>query len=270
LFYRPVSLWLLCACFICTQLPAQTPPPSEAQPASQKSPADQLVDQLVDNAERYRATLPSLTAHETILSETSETIVFGKSAVHAEATIRVVRKTSGGPLEESRQIIALNGKPIASDKRVGLPLTISGGFGHFPAAFFSPENRPCFNFVLSPRLQHDAPLELSISLNPDASELPQCKPAPTGLAAIARVDPATHQLIHLERTFPDDPEASKSRMLFLSVDLAPTLVGQNTFWLPTTLVARGVNGKNRLSWISHYSDYHQFAATATILPATSE
>ncbi len=224
----------------------------------------------MNNAERYRETLPSLTAHETILSETSEHIVFGKSAVHAEATMRVMRKTSDGSLEESRQITAVNGKPVASNKRVSLPLTISGGFGDFPAMFFTSQHQSCFHFVLAPHLRPDAPLELSISLNPDASTLPQCKPAPTGLTAIARIDPTTHQLIHLEQTFPDGPEAPGFRILFISVDLAPTLVGQNTFWLPTTLVTHAVDGKNRKSWISHYSDYHQFTATSTILSTIPE
>jgi hypothetical protein len=193
-------------------------------------------------------------------------VVFGKSAVQAEATMRVTRKAPDGQLEELREFTTVNGKPHPAGKPVALPLTIQGAFDDFPAAFFDRENVPCYSFVLGPHLRPDAPLTLSIRPGPQAAALPQCKAIPADLTAIAQIDPATQQLVHLERTFPAGPEEAKSRMLFVSIDLAPTKLGQTTFWLPATFSANAVSGKDRLQWTSHYSVYHQFTATSTILP----
>lgn len=261
------ALFTLAFAFLLSaQLPAQTAPPSPKQPVS----AQELVDQLIANAEHYRATLPSLTVHEAILSQTSDTVFFGKSTVQAEATMRVQRKTPGSEMEELRQITIVNGKPVAPNKRVGLPLAIDGGFGDFPARLFTTQHRPCFHFVLVPHAEAGAPLELSITPKYDGAMPSQCNPNPVGMTATARIDPASHQLIHLEQTFSEYPQAPKFHLLFISVDLAPIPMGQNTFWLPTALVARAVEGKSRFSFSSHYSDYHQFTATSTILPTTPE
>jgi hypothetical protein len=249
----------------CAQLSAQSSPNAPSPQANLT--ADQLVDQLVENARAYRATLPSLAAHETILSKTSAVVVFGKSAVQAEATMRVMRKTPGGQLEESREFTTVNGKPHAAGKPVALPLTVQGAFDDFPAAFFDRENVPCYSFVLGPHLHPDALLTLSISLSPQAAALSQCKGISAALTAIAQIDPTARQLVHLERTFPAEPEETKARILFMSIDLAPTKIGRTTFWLPTIFNASAVDGKARLEWASHYSDYHQFTATSTILPA---
>lgn len=260
-------LRILCACLLGTQLSAQsstvTPPPQA------NLTADQLVEHLVANAEVYLATLPSLTAHETIASKTSEVFsFFGKNVVHAEATIRA-RKASNGVMEESRQIASVNGKLFAPDKSVGFPMSLSGGFGGFAAEFFTRQHRPCFAFVLTPdRLAYE-PFELAISLSSDATAHPECDPGWEGFTGMARIDPATLQLLHLERSFPETAVTGKHRLTFCSVDLAPAKLGQKTFWLPTTLIGHAQNGKIRLDWASTYSDYHQFAASSTILPVSA-
>src|SRR5579859_6822933 len=71
---------------------------------SQAITADSLVDQLVENAAVYRATLPSLTARETIVSidAGSWLKLEGAHRAEAEAIMRVTRKTPDGPLEELR------------------------------------------------------------------------------------------------------------------------------------------------------------------------
>ena len=109
LFSRSEFL-LLCGCLLSASGSAQTSPMISPEPAAAKSAAAELVDQLVENAAFYRATLPSLTAHETIASDAS--IMFYKPHAEAEANVRMVRNKPGGPLVESRQFTMLNGKPV--------------------------------------------------------------------------------------------------------------------------------------------------------------
>ena len=82
------------------QTSAQPPGPSAA--SAQITPAnptlDQLVDELVENAARDRAMLPSLTARESIVSKVDEFAFHGKTQVKAEAKAdkKAKRKAKAG------------------------------------------------------------------------------------------------------------------------------------------------------------------------------
>jgi hypothetical protein len=231
--------------------------------------ADQLVDQLVANAALYRATLPSLTAHETIASDAS--ILLYKPHAEAEATVRVVRKLPSGPLLESREYTTLNGKPVTPDKHVVLPTNIYDGFDGFQGLFFTGQHRRCFNFTLAPQTAPATQLEIRITLRADAASLPNCPSGMEGLLGIARIDPATHQLKHLEWTVPQVAEP-RVQILSASTDYAPTSIGDKTFWLPIEVAQYAINGKTKAKghFTVHYSDYHQYTATSTILPVTPQ
>ena len=248
---RSISVFLLSVAILCTRTIAQSSPPSELQP--QAVTANSLVDQLVENAAVYRATLPSLTARETIVSVDAGNWLKleGPHRAEAEAIMRVTRKTPDGPLEELRQITSLDGKPIRADQHVVLPTGLNGGFGGMATVFFGP-NRSCFNFVLSQPVGQDASYKLLISVRPEAISRPHCptKEVASG-TAIALVAADTHQLTHLEWTFPAEVAAKYHRWVFASVDLAPTKVGSETFWLPTAVIGRGT-GKNQNEWVSHF------------------
>jgi hypothetical protein len=259
-----VAGWL-CGSMICVGAAQNTEPRSTiARILQGKTETDRLVGELVENAAVYRATLPSLTAHETIESKASMAILHFHAT--AEAIMRVMRKTPDGPVEEVRQITTLNGKPVQADKHVTLPTDLKGGFGGLPGALFRRDWRSCFDYVLMPHPDPTAPLKLLITLKPEAGSA-QCAVGLDTLNAIALVDAETHQLKHLEWTIAADEADKFHRWPFASVDLAPAKVGDKTFWLPTEVVGRGGTGKTRTEWVSHYSDYHQFAASAKILPS---
>jgi hypothetical protein len=252
--------------FALGQSPSPASPSSPAQP---NATADQLVDQLIANAAFYRATLPSLTAHESIASDAS--ILLYKPHAEAEATVRVVRNAPGGPLVESREYTSLNGKPVATGKHVVLPTNIYDGFDGFQGLFFTGQHRRCFNFTLAPPTAPAALLELHITLSPDTTSLPNCPSNMEGLLGIARIDPATHQLQHLEWTVPQ-VDAPRVQILSASTDYAPASIGNRTFWLPIEVAQTAINGKTKARghFTVHYSDYHQYTATSTILPATPQ
>jgi hypothetical protein len=248
---------LLSAATLCAQSRQPTPT------------VEDLVDQLVANASVYRATLPSLTADEDIISELVILGVYTKRD-EARATFRAIRKTEEVSLEESRQITTLNGKPVKPGEHVNLPTTLLGGFGRFQDMFFTPQHRPCFHFTLAPATL-GAPLQLNITLSPGAATRPGCEPGLDGLTGIARIDPATGYLIHLERTLPADIAAKYNHATFGSVDSGPTQVGDQIFWLPIIVTGDFVQnkGKSKGRFTAHYSNYHRYTATSTILPTTS-
>jgi hypothetical protein len=234
---------------------------------------DTLVDKLVENATLNRATLPSLAAHESIVSKVDEVVFFGRSVYKAEAAVHMVRKSTGGPMEESRQILVLNGKAIAPNEQARLPFDFVDDFDDFQTEFFSPQHRRCYNFALVPHANRSAPLELSITPRADAGTQLPCAIAQKGLACMVRIDPSAGQLTHLEFTLPVAAAEPIHHPIFLSADYAAAKVGDKTFWLPTTVIAHWVGGADRktpFAWVSRYSDYHQFTASVTISPVETE
>ena len=264
---------LLCGCLLCAQLPAQTSPaPAPAipsQPAATESPADQLVDQLVESASLYQTTLPSLNAHESIESKSSWLIY--RPHATAEATVHIAHNAAGTMLE-SRQYTMLNGKPVAVDQHVTLPADVTDDFNYnIQAMVFTHKLRGCYNFSLESQAVPGAPLDLRISFKPDGVAH-GCPARLNGLTGVARVDPAAHQLIHLGLNIPNGPGEPYFRILSASNDYAPVKIGDKTFWLPTATAEDLVNNRNKAKghFTVHYSDYHQYTASVTILPATPQ
>jgi hypothetical protein len=213
-------------------------------------------------------TLPSLTASESIVSDRS---IFGfKHHVEAQATFRALQSPAAARLDESRQINLLNGKLVPPGQHPRLPFTLFGGFGRFQDMFFSAKRRACFTFTLIPKTTPASPLELQINPNPSMATMPECEAGLQGLTGIARVDPAYHQLTHLERTIPVVVAAEGNHASFASVDCAPTQVGDQTFWLPTVVIGRMDSGKAKGQFTAHYTNYRRFTSTAILLPAAPE
>ena len=183
--------------------------------------------------------------------------------------MRVLRAASGGGLKETHEMTVYNGKPATADQRKGVTQS-KDAFVGLQGMFFSHSARPCYSFALAPQPTQDGLLELHIALSPEYASLPRCMSGlgdNTGLTGIARVDPATHQLTHLERTIPNQAGPNAP---FASTEYAPAKIGDKTFWLPTVNVTSGISNKAKVHITVHYSDYHQYAATSTILPATPE
>ena len=59
-------------------------------------------------------------------------------------------------------------------------------------------------------------------------------------------------------------------MPFLSTDYAPVKIGGKTFWLPVVTESTDVINKAKVHTVVRYSDYHQYTASVTILPAAPE
>ena len=167
-----------------------------------------------------------------------------RKRTEAQGTFRVVRAADGG-LKESRQITVLDRKPVDPSKKADLPIVLFGGFGQFQQVFFAAEQRPCFAFSLLPAPGPGGTTEIAVAVAPGSAGQPACKLSQSGVTGLVRVDPATGQIVYLERTVPDAFAAKTHLAPFVSVDSAPAKVGDNTFWLPTRVVGRILNGKVR-------------------------
>jgi hypothetical protein len=230
--------------------------------AQQPAPAE-LIDHLVANAQLYAETLPSLAATETIDSEGSYLIFHRR--VRATADFRVLRQPNAS-FEESRQITEADGKPVAPGAHVALPSTLFGGFSRFQELFFTPAHRLCYRFTLLPGAGPDGAQQIAIAELPGT--VPGC--VPRGITGLARVDPETRHVVYLERTVPGEIALKNRLAPFAWVALAPARIGDRTFWLPTTVFGAFVNGKVKGSFEAHYSGYHRFTSSVTILPGVTE
>jgi len=231
---------------------AQTPAPPE------------LIDHLVANAEHYRATLPSITANETIESEGSYMTVF-RRRVQAKGVFRVVREP-GGELKESRQVAEVDGKAVEPGHHLNLPWTLGGGFGRFTEMFFTPAHRPCYTYTLLPQPGPGNTQQIAIAEVPPDQRTPACIASSRGFTGLIRVDPATLQLVYVERTTTEEMALKYQLAPFASVEVASAKIGDETFWLPTVVVGTFTRGKVKGKFTAHYSDYHRYAGSITILP----
>jgi len=261
---------LLCCEFAMAQSPSATAP---SQPATPKSAADALVDQLVENYVTLRATLPSLTAHETVETHATRGILWQNTS--GEGTVRVQRNSSGGGLKETHDMTVVNGKPIAPDEQKAQaqmkkePTQPANAFFGLQETFFGRRSRPCFSYTLAPQPVKDGSIELRFASISESATAPKCQRELDGLTGFARIDPATHQLTHLEYVTPTQigPNAP-----FASTDYGPVRLGDKTFWLPAMATSSyAINdGKVHVHTTIHYSDYHQYTATSAIVPTASE
>ena len=186
--------------------------------------------------------------------------------------MRVLRSPSGEILKQTREFTSTEGKPVGPDQGLERPVfPLTDGLVYAQDMFFTAQSRPCFVFVLVQPGRNGA-LELRITSRPDAGGRPGCRPGLEELTGVVRVDPATNQLIHAERTLPAAAALPHHRAPFASTDFGPIKVGDKTFWLPTDTVSIGLvdgsNGSVKTRTPVHYSDYHQYTATVTVLPGT--
>jgi hypothetical protein len=266
---RLSRLSLLFAAVLCVQAPAQPQPSAPTQTTPAKSETDQLVDQLIENATRNRAALPSLTAHESITTKLDEVVFFGRNGDKAKANVRLVRKSpDSSEFKETRQLTMLNKKTAEPGQHTGLMVDYYDDFNDWQSVIFSVQHRACFSFVLAPHSDPAALLLLTISPLPDTAKLPDCAITKRGLTGSATIDPAAHQITHLEFTLSNALNGPSENNLSPSIDYAPAKVGDKTFWLPTTVAAHFNFGKSRWEWHSRYSDYHQYTSTVKLLPET--
>jgi hypothetical protein len=243
-----------------------------AQTGQVRSTLDQLLSRIEANTEQYRASVPSFLCDEHIVSQELHDGSI-KHETTIDALFRVTRSTSQpGTLNESREVKAIDGRPSGS-KKISMPLSFSGGFSGALEKFLSADNRQCFEY--QPDLSHPSPADtraFTFAAREAALREPACasiQPRTTGKFVI---DSATAQVTHIERTVPYSVGKDQSVLGTAAVDFAPVALNGTTFWLPFTISASTSETPktHAFRFTAHYSNYHRFSASSTILPAVTD
>ena len=233
-------------------------------------PLDRMLSQVEANTGQYNAAVPSFLCDEHISSQEFHEGKL-KHETTADAVFRVTRPSSpGGALTESREVKAIDGKPSAG-KKINMPIAFSGGFSGALAKYLSAEHRQCFEYGPDASASSADHAAFTFIAKEAAANATPCASIPPGTTGKFTIDSASMQVTHIERTV--HTTAGKDHVLgTASVDFAPVTFSAKPFWLPVTIIAFTTETPktNAFRFTAHYSNYHRFAATSTILPASSD
>jgi hypothetical protein len=232
---------------------------------------DQILSRVEANTEQYRASVPSFLCDEHI---TSQELHDGKlkHETTVDAVFRVTRSTTQGvALKESREVKAIDGRP-SSNSKINMPITFSGGFSGALDKFLSANHRQCFDYQPDPAATSPSgTAAFTFSAREAAAKDPACSSVQPGTTGKFVIDSTAMQVTHIERTVPQNVGKDREVLGTASVDFAPVTLSGKSFWLPITISAstRETPKTNAFRFTARYSNYHRFAASSTILPATS-
>jgi hypothetical protein len=247
--------------------------PTVVAKAQQPSPAlDQILTRVEANTEQYKASVPSFLCDEHI---TSQELHDGKlkHETTVDAVFRVTRSAAQtGNLSESREVKSIDGKP-STNAKLSMPISFSGGFSGALDKFLSADHRKCFDY--EPDSTAASPAGTAaftfVASKATASD-PACASIQPGTTGRFVVDSAALHVTHIERTVPQPVGKDHAVLGTAAVDFAPVNLSGKSFWLPVTISASTTETPktNAFCFTAHYSNYHRFAASSTILPATSD
>ena len=226
---------------------------------------DQILAQLEVNTAKYMSSVPSFTCAERI---TSEEIHAGK--VKHETTVEAIFRVSrsareAGVLEESREVLAVDGRP-SDGKKLHMPLAFSGGFSGALTKFLSDSHRECFTYGQVP--SSAGTLAFNFVANDESLDKPDCRSIQKGTTGRVSVDASAMQVTHIERTVPFPIGKDQSVLSTAAVDFTPVKLKDAIFWLPVTVTAYTTETAktNGLKFTARYSGYQRFGASSMIVP----
>jgi hypothetical protein len=241
--------------------------------AQQAAPAlDQILSRVEANTEQYKASVPSFLCDEHI---TSEELHDGKlkHETTVDAVFRVTRSaTPAGTLSESREVKAIDGKP-SNNAKISMPISFSGGFSGALAKFLSADHRQCFDYSPDTTVNAvEGTAAFTFVAREASAKDAACTTIQPGTKGKFVIDSAVLQVTHIERTVPQAVGKDHTVLGTASVDFAPVNLSGKSFWLPITIIASTTETPktNAFRFTAHYSNYHRFAASSTILPAPSD
>lgn len=235
------------------------PIPLNAQQASPLPPLNLLLDRLYAYAAQYRATLPSLSCEESIVSQALKKGKVGWQ-VTAEGTMRELRtENPDDPFLEQHQFRTVDGKE-APKGGVSLPYLIQGGFANLIGFHFE-ARRDCYDYRISSLGGGLVQLEFGLKADSDNAECGKILP---GMHWLVRADAKTGHILHSERQISAEASKRHGEAYFASLDYAPRQLGDRTFWLPTHFYAHDAGDDRRM--YATYSDCHRYAGEMEILP----
>lgn len=238
-----------------------------------------VLERLDRNLSRYDTRVPDLFCDEHVISQMESGSRNQRTVT--DSTYRLKRISNPDhtiSLVESRDINKIDGKPTTSQELTG-PTLLRGWF-EAGLALISHNQSPCTNFSLQ-KIKKGRPREplvvhFEIVLNRHNSKECLLQEDSTGRAF---VDPEAMQITRLELITPrhvivpgqefTSPVIGKR---LLSIDYAPIEVGDERFWMPSTITMRATSGSgtfHMMAWSFEgtYHNYHKLLVTSRIVPA---
>jgi hypothetical protein len=240
---------------------------------------DTVLARMRANVTEYRTSIPSFISDESVLSQRFDGEKL-KDELKVESSFEVVRQGSGDNLRETRIKNLVNGH-APKNQKVTLPFTFNGGITDVIA--FLESKCDDYRFAESPRAGN--PIVILTSRKPPSSNLPiTCSKQIHDIKAL--IAPETFQVLRIENTVQDVGTGivghlpfvlmpSSHNVLTLSIDYMPVELGGKTYWLTKTVTAdwKDNNKPIRLHYEAHYTNYHRFAGSTTVLgvdPGTAQ
>lgn len=237
-------------------------------------PLDQTLDaillRLQNNLAHYKSAIPNLFCDEHVVSS-MHLDGFDLSKTTTDSIFRLKHSTDKALLtefNESREVEKVNGKPPHSDSLKG-PIILAGAFSN-ALEVVSLDFKRCYDYHLIPdqRFHHVPALAIDYSLKDNAVEDKAC-PGPEKNSGRAFIDPQTMQVIHLEMKIPrHETKDGLFEIWTWSIDYAPVVFDNQSFWMPTTVNSKLVETAQRTDWefVATYSNYHELNVTSKVLP----
>jgi hypothetical protein len=246
-------------------------PQQVSRPAS---PLSALVDRLYAYADQYRATLPSLSCDERIVSWDVSFNGKIKRQVRLDGTLRELRKTPPDPFDpfsEQHRVSKVNGKPVRAPggtlgiEDLSIPYFIQGIFANL-IGFHREELKDCFVYRASAvddgkAGQGEVQVEVDRKPEPPAEA---CRVILPGTHYMVIADAETGRIVHSERTIPSGTAEQNDEAYFASIDYAPVQFGDRIFWLPARSSAHDATETGSME--SVYSNCHRYASEVRIVP----
>ncbi len=202
-----------------------------------------------------RSSLPSFACKEEVVSQLLE----GRKAkvkrgVAFTAELRVERRADD-ELHETFEPSSW-ADILAQSHGTGIPYYVRGGF-QGALDYFAPVKAACYRFSMQPQDLN----RIDFVAAPDAPA-DRCK-GEAGLTGFALLD-ALSDVIHIERSVPEQPSGSQRLAPFAAIDLAPVTLNGKTYRLSTHVTSDSLRGGMRGHFEASYTGCKLFHASITI------
>ena len=177
-------------------------------------------------------------------------------------------------LDESREIIAIDGKP-ANGRDIDAPTTFSGAFSG-GLALVSKAPEACMRYTLEP-VRPGRPIIVRFASVPAAQRPKHCILDDDGSGQVT-IDPASMQIAKIEIKVPHHVLIPRTKdghtappidtRWDVQVDYKPVMLNARTFWLPVRISSVSSAEQAAWSFIATYSNYHLLEVHSRVLLPT--
>jgi hypothetical protein len=232
-----------------------------------------IIERVSQNVKEFQELLPDFVCSEKITSMRMESGTVTSQKIVESIFTSLQAPQRGLAFAESRDVVAIDGKPVRSGTAMPrLPFGMGGGFGSLLTMTFSPENLKAHEYEL-PDTQKPQDSENVLIRFKTKTGQRQLGEIINGHAFFsndigkALIDVRTMQVLRLERQSLDNPPPFASTSTVVAY--GPVSIGEREFWMPQTVRSEVIerNSKKTALYTAEYTDCRKFTATVELKPA---